>query len=128
NLFLIHCHPCLGNSFDFDTRLHLTLTLTDSGGHRVQSGSQCLVRQETVDRLEQFGLGAAVCVQVHSQSFLLHSSGIVVLVGEQWHYHDRFAECKRLGDGVVATVTDHQVDHRQDGGLRQEGTTAHVRR
>ncbi len=58
--------------------------------------------------------------QAPPEAGLLDPLGVVHLVPEQRQHDHRLAVVERLGDGVVPAVGDDQVDHRQDGRLRQE--------
>ena len=56
----------------------------------------------------------------------MNSLGVVVLVPEQRQHNHRLAEVQRLGRGVVPTVSNHQVNLVDDGGLGEELCSHHV--
>ena len=85
------------------------------------------VVKQPVDRVQQLGGFVRIGVEPPSEARLVDSLGVVVLIPEKRQQHHRLAEVEALGDGVVATVGDHQIDLRQDGGLRQELRAGHVR-
>jgi hypothetical protein len=71
-------------------------------------------------------VGEPVGVEPFPEPGLRDALGVVVLIPEQREDDHRFAEVDGLGGRVVPAVSDHQIDHRQDSGLRQELRAPHV--
>ena len=84
------------------------------------------VGQQPVDGAEQLVVGEVVGRQADAVAELVDPLRVVVLVPEQRQHDHRLAEVHGLGRGVVATVGDHQVDLRDDPGLRHDRVADHV--
>ena len=85
-----------------------------------------LIVQQLLHRSEQLLFSARERVESYTEPLLLNSLSVVQLVTEQWHHYHGFAEVEGLGYGVVATVSDKQVNERQERYLRYERLSPHV--
>src|SRR5437879_4571463 len=96
-------------------------------------GPEVIVVEKAVDGADELVVFELVGWQAHAEAELVHAlrvvvliPRVVVLIPEERQHDHRLSEMERLGDRVVATVRDDEVDLRKDRRLRQELLAEHV--
>src|SRR5215211_4129956 len=86
------------------------------------------IAQQAIDRAGDLRVRERVGREALAESRLVDALGVVVLVPEDGQQHHRLAEVHAFGDGVVATVCDHEVYMREYRDLGEELGARHIGR